>query len=88
VNSGFGTSHLRGQPQPEVITQSSVTGDIIFYPHMGNGRLGSPKIIHAGSALTGMITGSFIHHSSDMDVAVIDSFSSELLILLNEYGDY
>jgi hypothetical protein len=85
---GFGTSHLRGTVQSEVITQSSVTGDIIFYPHMGNGKLGTPEIIHAGSALTGMITGKFYHHSDDMDVAVIDTQTSELVVLLNELSDY
>jgi hypothetical protein len=85
---GFGTSHLRGVAQPEVITQSSVTGDVIIYPHLGNGKLDSPEVIHAGSALTGMITGNFFHRSDDMDVAVIDTQTNELVVLLNELADY
>ena|GEM_PF-3194244 len=86
--SGFGTSHLRGQPQEELLTESAVTGDLIFYPHLGNGKLGAPEIIHAGSALTGLVTGRFIHHSDDMDAAMIDTQTSELVILLNERADF
>ena len=86
--SGLGTSHLRGSTQAELITQVTTTGDIVIYPNLGNGALGQPEVIHAGSSLTGLATGNFVHQSDGMDIALIDSLSSELVILLNEKDNY
>jgi len=84
----IGTSHLRGAPQPEIIFQSSTTGDIIIFPNLGNGHLQTPESIHAGAALAGLITGHFFHHDDDMDVALLDTLRGELVILLNEKPDF
>jgi hypothetical protein len=84
--SGFGTSHLRGVDQDELMMQSSITGDVIFFPVQG-GELGSPEAIHAGGGLTALTTGAFIHRSGDMDLAAIDTVKSELVVFLNSKMD-
>ena len=86
--SGLGSSHLRGKTQEELIAQVNTTGDIVIYPSLGNGKLGNPEVIHAGSNLIGLATGNFIHQSDGMDIALIDSQTSELVILLNEKDNY
>ena len=86
--SSLGTSHLRGRTQEELITQVNTTGDIVIYANLGNGNLGEPEVIHAGSNLSGLATGNFIHQSDGMDIALLDSLTSELVILLNEKDNY
>ena len=86
--SKLGTSHLRGTKQAELITQVDVTGDIVIYPNLGNGTLGSPEVIQVGSQLTGLVTGHLIHKSDDMDIALIDAQTTELVVLLNERNEF
>ena len=86
--SGLGSSHLRGKIQQELITEETTTGDIVIYPSLGNGKLGTPEVIHAGGSVTGLTIGHFIHSSDGMDIALIDTQTSELVILLNERDNY
>jgi hypothetical protein len=85
--SGISTSHLRGISQDELMMQSTLTGDVIIFPNQGGGHLGPPETIHAGSALTGLVSGAFVHHAGDMDLATIDTIKGELVILLNDSAD-
>ena len=85
---GIGSSHLRGIPQPEIYFQSSLTGEVIIFPNLGNGNLGHPEIIKAGASLSGMTTGHFAHQADDMDMAMIDTLRGELVVLLNENQNY
>lgn len=85
---GIGSSHLRGLSQPEIFFQSAQTGEIIVYPNIGDGTLGSPEVLSVGASLTGLTTGHFAHQADDMDVALIDSMRGQLIILLNEHQSY
>jgi hypothetical protein len=85
--SGITTSHLRGISQDELMMQSTLTGDIIIFPNAGGGQLGPPETIRAGSALTGLVAGAFIHNAGDMDLATIDTIKGELVILLNDSAE-
>jgi hypothetical protein len=85
---GIGSSHLRGLAQPEIFFQSAQTGEIIIYPNIGDGTLGSPEVLAVGASLTGLITGRFAHQADDMDVALIDSMRGQLVVLLNEHPSY
>jgi hypothetical protein len=86
--SGPDLVHLRGSKQPELVFQSSLNGDAIIYPVLKREHLGHPEIIGFGGSLSQMSTGHFIHSSDDMDLAMIDTATDELVIFLNERRNY